>query len=316
MPSHYTLRLQFDPREDPEVVTRWLLDLVARAQVDEVMVFFFGEEYNTGHPTPEEITYWIERTRPWREALKARGVALSLNIWQTLLHRDNARTLQPGQDWQTMVGPGGEQASAVVCPLDPGWRAYYLDLLRELGREGFRVSWVEDDFRLHNHGPLEWGGCFCPLHVAEFSRRTGLSATREEIVANCTAPGEPHPWRGLWMDMWDETQREVISSWRAAVEESGGRLGLMSSRTESHGAEGRDWAKWWQALAGDKPPIHRPGFWGYGDMEGPGLPEAIALFQENRQVETEGTEIGTEIECFTYGRWHKSLRQTGAQMAL
>jgi hypothetical protein len=91
MPSHFTLRMQFGPHEDPDQVAQWLLDLTDRAPVDEVMVFFFGEELNTGHPTPEEIRYWIDRTRPWRQALTERGVALSLNIWQTLLHRDGAR---------------------------------------------------------------------------------------------------------------------------------------------------------------------------------------------------------------------------------
>jgi hypothetical protein len=316
MPSHFTLRMQFSPEEDADRVKLWLLDLVDRAPVDEIMVFFFGEELNTGHPTPEEIGYWIERTRPWRQALKERGVALSLNIWQTVLHRDNARTLRPGQDWQTMVGPHGEQAAAVVCPLDPGWRAYYEELLRRFVQERFRVVWVEDDFRLHNHRPLDWGGCFCPLHVAEFHRRTGLAATREEIVASCTAPGDPHPWRQSWLDMWDDIQRDVISRWRTIAEAGGARLGLMSSSMEAHSAEGRDWAKWWQALAGDKPPTHRPGFWGYADTMGSSLPGSVALLQENRAVEPEGTEIGPEIECFTYGRWHKSLRQTGAQMAL
>lgn len=240
MSSHFTLRMQFSAHEDPEEVRQWVLDLAGKAPVDEVMVFFFGEELNTGHEPMEGVRFWIERTRPWRQALRERGLAVSLNIWQTLLHRDNARTLHPGQHWQTMVGPHGEQAAACVCPLDPNWRAYYEQMLRLFAREGFRVIWVQDDFRLHNHRPLTWGGCFCPLHVAEFGRRTGLTAAREQIFHNCTAPGQPHPWRQLWLDMWDDTMREVVSSWRAMVEPAGTRLGLMSSRMEAHAAEGRD----------------------------------------------------------------------------
>jgi hypothetical protein len=308
--------MQFDPHQDPQEVRQWLFDLADKAPVDEVMVFFFAEELNTGHEPIEGARFWIERTRPWRQALRERGIAVSLNIWQTVLHRDNARRLHPGQDWQTMVGQHGEQAAAVVCPLDPGWRAYYRELLGLFCQEGFRVVWVEDDFRLHNHRPLTWGGCFCPLHVAEFNRRAGLTATREEIVRNCTAPGDPHPWRELWLDMWDDTQRDVVSSWREIVERTGSRLGLMSSRMQSHAAEGRDWAKWWQALAGDNLPIHRPGYWSYSDTLGSSLPDSIAVFQQDRSVEPEGTEVGPEIENFTYGRWHKSFRQTGAQMAL
>ena len=41
------------------------------------------------------------------------------------------------------------------------------------------MVWVEDDFRFHNHAPLEWGGCFCDLHIAEFSKRAGRELSRE-----------------------------------------------------------------------------------------------------------------------------------------
>ncbi len=215
-----------------------------------------------------------------------------------------------------MVDVEGDAAEACACPLDPGFRAYFEELMRLFSQEDFRVIWVEDDIRLHNHGPLKWGGCFCPLHVAEFNRRNGLHATREEIVTACTAPGEPHPWRRLWFEMWDDTQRELITHWREIAEAAGVRLGLMSSAVEAHSAEGRDWEKWWAALSGDKPPIHRPSFWPYSDTVGSHLPHSIAMEQELRSLQPPGTECGPEIECFNYGRWHKSLRQTGAQMAL
>lgn len=316
MPSHFTLRMQFGPHQDPEEVTRWLLKLKDEAPVDEVMVFFFAEEMNDGHDTLERIDEWITQTRPWRQALKDAGVAISLNPWHSMLHTDRGRRFKLGQDWQPMVGPTGQQAQAQVCPLDPGWQVYYAESMRRYAREQFRVIWIDDDIRYHNHGPLEWGGCFCSLHVAEFNRRTGTQATREEIVAACTAPGEPHPWREIWLDMWQQTLLGIITDWREIVEAEGCRLGLMSSCFESHGAEGRHWADWWKAFSGDKPPVHRPHFWGYSDMLGSSLPQCIALLDQNRQVQPEGTESGPEIENFPYGRWHKSFRQTGAQLAL
>ncbi|MHB9107674.1 MAG: hypothetical protein ACYDCO_11520 [Armatimonadota bacterium] len=316
MPSHFTLRMQFGPHQDPEEVTRWLLKLKDEAPVDEVMVFFFAEEMNDGHDTLERIDQWIAQTRPWRQALREAGVAISLNPWHSMLHTDRGRRLKPGQDWQPMVGPTGQTATAMVCPLDPDWQAYYAESMRRYAAEQFRVIWIDDDIRYHNHGPLEWGGCFCPLHVAEFNRRAGTRATREEIVAACTAPGAPHPWRQVWMDVWQQTLLGIITNWREIVEAEGCRLGLMSSGFESHGAEGRRWAEWWQAFSGDQPPIHRPHFWGYSDMLGSSLPHCIALLDQNRQVQPESTESGPEIENFPYGRWHKSFRQTGAQMAL
>jgi hypothetical protein len=155
MPSHFTLRMQFGPHQDPEEVTSWLLKLAKEAPVDEVMVFFFAEEMNDGHDTPERIDQWIEHSRPYRQALAEAGVAISLNPWHTMLHCDRGRRFKPGQDWQPMVSPTGQVAQAQVCPLEEKWQAYYAESLRRYAREGFRVIWIDDDIRYHNHGPLE-----------------------------------------------------------------------------------------------------------------------------------------------------------------
>ena len=316
MPSHFTLRMQFGPHQDAGTVTRWLLKLVKEAPVDEIMFFFFAEELNDGHDTIERVKKWIEKSRPYRKALADAGIAVSLNPWHSVLHCDRGRSLKPGQNWQTMVGPTGDQCTAVVCPLDENWQRYYDETLRLYAKEGFRVIWVDDDIRYHNHAPLEWGGCFCPLHVAEFNRRARAAATREEIVANCTAPGNVHPWRQIWFDMWEEKHLEMISRWRRIVEEKGCRLGLMSSTMEAHAAEGRRWKNWWKAFGGDKPPVHRPHFWGYNDIEGSWLADFIARLDQNRSIQPQRVESGPEIECFPYGRWNKSFRQIGAQTAL
>lgn len=316
MPSHFTLRMQFGLHQDPAEITGWLLDLARRAPVDEVMLFFFAEELNDGHDDLATIGQWIEHSRPFRTALRDAGLAVSLNPWHSVLHLDRGRRLKRHQRWHTMVSPTGQAARAVVCPLDPDWQAYYDETLRLYAAEDFRVIWVDDDIRYHNHDPLEWGGCFCPLHVAEFNRRAGVRASRQRIVAACTAPGEPHPWRGLWMDMWEDLHLAMVARWRQIVEAGGSRLGLMSSLPECHAAEGRRWGGWWQALAGDRPPIHRPHFWGYSETVGRDLYRSIAVLDQGRSTQPAGTESGPEIECFPYGAWNKPFRQVGAQMAL
>ncbi|NLJ87159.1 MAG: hypothetical protein GX322_12115 [Firmicutes bacterium] len=316
MPTHYTLRMQFGPHQDADIITDQLLKLVEEARVDEIMFFFFAEEMNDGHGTLEDVRTWIENSRPYRKALAEAGITVSLNPWHSLLHADRGRRMKSQQKWQPMVDRNGKACTAVVCPLDQDWRAYYEEVLRLYSQEGFRVIWIDDDIRYHNHEPLEWGGCFCPLHVAEFNRRMGTNATREEITANCLAPGEPHPWRDAWLDMWEETHLAMISRWREIIESGGSRLGLMSSLPEAHAAEGRRWADWWKALAGERPPIHRPHFWGYSETVSRTLPNSIALLDQNRQIQPENVESGPEIECFPYGNWNKSFRQIGAQMAL
>ena len=207
--------MQFGPHEDPREITRELDRLVREAPVDEIALFCFAEEQNDGHDPLERIGQWIDRSRPYREALWRAGVQVSLNPWHSMLHCDRGRSLKPGQDWQRMVDPAGNEARAVVCPLDPAWQQYYRDVLRLFAREGFRVVWIDDDIRYHNHGPLEWGGCFCPLHVAAFNRRNGTNASREEIVRACLASGPPHPWRATVVR--SSGRKRYAPSWTTAA---------------------------------------------------------------------------------------------------
>ncbi len=316
MPSHFTLRMQFGIHKNEKEVTSQLLKLVREAPVDEIMFFYFGEEQNDGHETIERIKEWIDSSRPYREALKKVGVKISLNPWHSMLHCDRGRKLKPGQNWQKMIDPKGAEASAVVCFLDPDWRRYYLETLKMYSKEGFRVVWIDDDIRYHNHGPLEWGGCFCPLHIAEFNKRAGTNASHADIVRACLAPGEPHPWRAIWMDMWQETILEFLNECRRVLEKTGTKMGLMSSAMESHAAEGRHWNEWWQAFGGGKPPVHRPHFWTYGDTMGSHIIHGIAALDQNRSIQPNDIETGPEIECFPYGNWNKSFRQISAQVSL
>ena len=129
------------------------------------------------------------------------------------------------------------------------------------------------------------------------------------------APGEPHPWRGLWLDMWDATQTALVAEWREIVAPSGSRLGLMSSGPEMHAVEGRRWAGWWRALAGEGRPIHRPHFAGYVDRLGWQWTNSLVMLDLNRAVQPADIESGPEIENSPHGD-AKSLRQTAAEMVL
>lgn len=311
MSTRYVLRVQVDPTDRADDVARRLLQLAESARAEEVCVFFFNLEFNDGHETPAQITEWIEWSRPWRQALRAAGVAVSLNPGHEIGHGDWHRSRKPGQDWQPLVDPAGREATVQVCPLDPDWQAYYTDSLHRYAVEDFDVIWVEDDIRLHNHAPLEWGGCFCPLHLGSFSDRTGISTSRDELVRACTAPGPPHPWRALWLDAWQESLLEVVESWRPIVAAHGCRLGLMSSRTETHAAEGRWWDRWWAAFD-----VVRPHFWGYSDVVPSALPDSIAQLEAQQRSLPAGMISYPEIENWPYWRWNKSYRQTAAQMSL
>ena len=285
MPAYYTLRMQFGPHRDTQTVSRELEQLCRRVPVDEVMLFMYGEEQCDGHPTLEQVARWLGTLRPWKQLLENMGVRVSLNPWTVLGVCDRGRRLKAGQNWRTMVNWQGRASQLVVCPLDATWQEYFKGAISLMAAERYRVIWIEDDYRYHNHEPLDWGGCFCDLHLAEFNRRAGAHAKREEIVRTVLAPGQPHPWRQIWLDLWQDNALDLLAQWRDVVQAHGTQLGLMSSSIEAHAIEGRRWSQWWTALAGtDKPPIHRPHFWSYGDTGGKAaLAESIAVLDQNRR---------------------------------
>jgi len=262
-PNHfrYILRFSLDPGFDIDRRTDDLIEFCKASRVDEVMLFTPAEELSPGHLTDDELERWLAMARPVCQRLADHGLDLSLNPWTTTYHVARGRTLRPGQASTMMVGETGYRAAITPCPLCPDWQAYLADQFIRLSRALDPVAiWIEDDWRLHNHerdidtNPMRWGGCFCDLHLKRFSQSVGREVAREELLRQVLAPGEPHPWRAAWIDLWRQTLIEPAHAIRDAVRAAtpGVRFGLMSSVPDVHSVEGRDWAEMQDAW-GDEP---------------------------------------------------------------
>ena len=180
----YILRYYIDPGYDEDARITELINFCNDSCIKEVMLFFNPEEVNNGHITPGELADFIPMAKKIKAALKENGIALSLNPWATTLHSPRGRKLKPGQDFRLMVGETGHDNGVTVCPLCKNWLKYICDLwayaVKELEPDAI---WIEDDWRLHNHGRiLGWGGCFCDEHLRLFSERAGVEVTREEVI--------------------------------------------------------------------------------------------------------------------------------------
>lgn len=313
----YSLRLSLDPGRTDEAGLGILPELIGAGRIDDVMVFANVEELNTGHTDDaERVRYRNLAERVAKVAVRA-GATMSINPWHTLMHGDYGKRLGPGQDFRLMVDPQGRTAELAVCPRDPAWREYIAGLYAYYAAARPRFLWVEDDFRYHNHAPLEWGGCFCEEHLAEFSRRAGHRMSREEFVAGMLATGEPHPYRQIWL----ETAREGLEEAAAAIREAvhavspETRLGLMTSVPAVHAAEGRRWGPLLAALSGPHPPavrVHLPSYVERRPADYLSLFHTIA--DAHRALLPPGTEVYPELENFPYSRFSKSLAFTRFQL--
>ncbi|WP_433246443.1 hypothetical protein ACQPYK_45250 [Streptosporangium sp. CA-135522] len=296
--TRYHLRYQLAPGQDPAA----LADFCAGHGVEEVVLIYNSEELHTGHPVGADEDLWFETVRAARDLLVDRGVSVSLNPWVTVGHVDRGRTQDVG--FAPLVSPYGEVATAAASPACPVWREWLAAHYGRFAEIGFRVMWLEDDFRYHNHRPLTWGGGFEPGIL----ERLGLDATREELLAAITAPGEPHPWRLLLQRRWREIQLEVVDLVRQAI---GGRakLGLMSSGLGIASVEGRDWGRMFERVE-----VHRPHFAPYGDTAAADLSYSLAMLELQRPLRPAGVEVAPEIENWPHTEWTKSDTQTWSEM--
>lgn len=209
-----------------------------------VMLFINAEEYNVGHMTKEEAKPWIEAIKRAKAALNANGISVSLNPWIEIGHLDRKRPLKKGQDFVTMVDCNGTKSEMVVCSLDEKWRAYFADYYKYIIKETDpEVVWVEDDFRLHNHAPLYYGGCFCKLHMKKFNEKLGTKYTRKQFVERLYGKQYDEKVKRAWLDVNRECMSDTAEFLGKTVKSVGlkTKVGLMSSMHQKHAMEGRDW---------------------------------------------------------------------------
>lgn len=240
----HCLRIQIVPDVEEENRINNIVAFCKEYGFKNVMLFINAEEYNVGHMTKEEAEPWLKTMLRAKKKLTENGISVSLNPWMEIGHTDRCRTLKAGQNFTLMEDYNGKKGTTTVCPLDENWRAYFADfythLLKTVKPE---VVWVEDDFRLHNHGKLEYGGCFCPIHMKLYNEKLGTNYSREEFKDRLFGKNADEAVKRAWLSVSRETMAEYARFIGDVVKkaDTGTQVGLMSSAADSHSMEARDW---------------------------------------------------------------------------
>ncbi len=308
----YILRYYIDPgfQEDDRIAE--LLEFCSDGKVEEVMFFSNPEELYCGYPDQAESETWFCLAGKVKKALHVHGIDMSVNPWATTGHLSRGRKFSIDQQKiQPMVGENGIVSPITACPLDLEWQKQLGDFFAAIAeRVAPTAIWVEDDWRLHNHEPeMNFGGCCCPLHLKRFSDIVGKTVSREELLANVLAPGEPHPWRSIWLDLWRDTMLEPAKYLENRVHTANPdvELALMSSVPDIHSVEGRDWVALSNALSPRRPLQLRPHLPPYTETRALTTPPSVT--RQTIAYAPAGTVIYPELEnsprC---GRYSKSAR--------
>jgi len=238
------LRIGITPDELQDERIEEIKNFCLKYNFQNVMLMLNAEDYHVGHITREELAPALATAKKATKVLRENGISVSLNPWTEMGHLDRGRTLKKGQNFTTMVDMNGKQSTMVACPYCEEWRKYYFDIVDYyLGEIDFDAVWIEDDFRLHNHSPLEFGGCFCEIHMKKYNERLGANYTREELVKKIFAKGLPTKERQAWIDQNTETMLDIAKAVGEHIRKNHPtvKVGLMSSTPHAHAIEGRDW---------------------------------------------------------------------------
>lgn len=318
MSARYHLRFQIHPYDGTDAVAATAAELAKTctdAGVAEVVLLLGAEEHFTGHLAGPEEDLWYDAAATAQQVLLGAGLDVSLNPWVTTGHADRGRADVHG--FAPMVSPTGEVSASQASFACPRWRTWLTSHYGRFAELGFRVLWLEDDFRFHNHAPLRWGGGFEPLMLDRLAALAGRHVPRPELVAALTALGAPHPLRGLWQRVWRTAQLEVAAQVAAEVDRrSAGRsrTGLMSSGLDAASVEGRDWGALFGALAPGGRAAHRPHFAPYTDAPGRELSRQVWMLELQRSLRPESVDSEPEIENWPHTAWAKSDVQTWSEM--
>lgn len=164
-----------------------------------------------GNPVSDKAAVYAKQFAAVKPQIK-KGSAVRVGV---LMQATMGHGGEPGSrtPWQLAVHSDGN-VTYRFCPLDPRFLDYIAKTSRTFSDAKPDFFMVDDDTRLVWKHP----GCFCPLHLAEFAKRTGRAWTREEVVAKLEA-GDADVTR-RWLDLKAESLARFFGTIRASYDPS------------------------------------------------------------------------------------------------
>lgn len=155
-----------------------------RTRTGNDIVLYSLSLHPEGFPATEKADFLIASYRELKRELAGSGVRLGVLIQSILGHWP--RVDKTEESWTRTVNIDGETPR--FCPLDPDFRAYITYVAKELAGEKPCFIMGDDDIR----GFSPKAECFCPLHTAEFNRRTGMDLTADALreAVRASRPGD------------------------------------------------------------------------------------------------------------------------------
>lgn len=295
------------PLYEPAPVFQKLLTFVSRHRpaVDEV-AFFETLTHHLYFPL-DELRKRAALLGQRIAAMKSAGIpSVGINVLTTLGHLNEAWDFVPPLPFQRTVGHNGALSVSCACPNTPELREYVREKYAIFAKAGPDFIWIDDDFRMGNHGFGVAFGCFCPTCLKLFSDFTGHNfQTREELVAAFNAP-DAKKVRRDWLEhnvrTLESLGRDIASAIHAVNPEI--KTGLMSGGA-FYCYNGAEYGRICSALKAEK---YRPGCgFSIDDRPAEMISKAFGAAQQCDDFPPTIHDLQYEVENFPYQKLGKSL---------
>lgn len=165
-----------------------------------------------GDPVWDKAGPMCENFGRFRDELAKAGVPAGVLIQASLGHGYDIN-LAP---FTRFLGVRDGEEKNVYCPLDKDFLAHFKDVVKRIASERPAAIMLDDDFRIMMR-PGQ--GCACPLHMAEFEKRTGKKWTRDQMWAHIESHPDDDPLTVAFIDMQTDSLIEAAKVFREGVDE-------------------------------------------------------------------------------------------------
>ncbi|HUW84812.1 MAG TPA: hypothetical protein VMZ31_18675 [Phycisphaerae bacterium] len=282
------------------------LELARRMRADRVLLIG-PDQHAPGMPDVEHFRQLADLLRERIRLFAACDISVAFWMWRTIGHSGAFSTGGARPDLQQIVGYRGQQASDCYCPLDANFVGYICEALAAIAQSGVELILLDDDYRMVWHGPEAPNGCFCPLHLDAFCRRTGRKLSRDELVTQVFC-GPPSDVRRRWLELNGESLLDFAGQIERAVHavSPSTRVGLAAAST-LWAAEGVGVDDLVRTLAGPTRPllrVHGAPYWSREPSLAAWITEYTRLQQHwMRQCDV---ELMAEGDTWPHTRYHCS----------
>lgn len=337
--QNYILRyyLPVKPCFDKDYTEKRFKELVAfckRTKTQSVMFFVASRPDYYYLPDDVETTKLVrDQMTPYIERLRKEQISYQINFQNLLGSISGGENVGDLYAYNFAVDQFGASAQGCACPIDDVFRRQTGERLRIWAETKPDVIWIDDDFRLHNHGTpmlaLSEGKsayqdfyCFCNKHISRFNRENGTDYTREDLVGEIVKSGKPSGVRKKYFDFLNRTMTETAEWIEKTIHSVSPdtRIALMTSVPDVQTAEGRNWKDILTAFSGKYSPMLRPHFGPYRENAPCDFISCYKMLDQSieqiRETYDGKIDFCPEIENTRYTVWTKSAAATTFQLRL